>query len=585
MSKRGAQEVVRALEAEGARFAFGIPGTHNLELYDVLVDSGTVTAVLVTDEQSASFMADGVSRTSDSVGVVNLVPGAGLTHAMSGIAEALLDQVPMVVLACAVRDDTGRAFQLHDVDQTALLRPVTKAVLRAARPAGLYRVVREAFALARAGAPGPVAVEVPANHYLVSHAAAGTPADGDGPGASLGPGTAPGEPAPADVEAAARVLAAPARPALYVGNGARGAADLVRRVAERLAAPVTTTVQGKGVMDEGHPLWLWNGFGASAPPFVRRVMDGRDALLAVGCRFAEVATASYGLTPPEALVHVDIDPAALGRNHPPRVAVAADAGRFLAALLDALPARPRDAALEAELAAGHRALGEAWARDASRDRVTPARFFEALQRAAGPEAIYATDSGNGTFLAMEHLRLGAPGRFLGPVDYSCMGYAVPAAIGAALANPDRPVVALAGDGALLMTGLELLTAASYGAGLVVCVLRDGELGQIAQFARPPLARSPCTRLPGYRVEDLARLVGAPCLALGRDADLDSVLGRALGLAREATPVLVDVAIDYSRPTYFTRGVLRTNLWRLPWGDRLRVLGRALARRTVARRGP
>ena len=158
MRTRGSHLVVRALEDAGARFVFGIPGTHNLELYDALSESAQIEAVLITDEQSAGFMADAVSRSSSSVGVVNLVPGAGTTHALSGIAEAFVDGIPVVVLACGIRRDSGRAYQLHDIDQAALLRPVTKAVLSPSTPADLYGIVRQAFALAVAGTPGPVAV-------------------------------------------------------------------------------------------------------------------------------------------------------------------------------------------------------------------------------------------------------------------------------------------------------------------------------------------------------------------------------------------------------------------------------------------
>ena len=127
MRRTGGAMVVEALEAEGVPFTFGIPGTHNIELYDALVDTPGVRPVLVTDEQSASFMADGLWRASGRLGCVNVVPGAGLTHALSGIAEAWMDQVPLLVLGCGIRRDSGRAFQLHDVDQQALMRSVTKA--------------------------------------------------------------------------------------------------------------------------------------------------------------------------------------------------------------------------------------------------------------------------------------------------------------------------------------------------------------------------------------------------------------------------------------------------------------------------
>jgi acetolactate synthase-1/2/3 large subunit len=208
--------------------------------------------------------------------------------------------------------------------------------------------------------------------------------------------------------------------------------------------------------------------------------------------------------------------------------------------------------------------------------VTPAALFAALQRLA-PEAIYTTDSGNGTFLAMEHLRLDRPGRFLAPVDFSCMGYAVPAAIGAALANPGRDVVALAGDGAFLMTGLELATAVSYGAGLVVCLLRDGELAQIAQFQRIAMAETVTSTVAAYDAKAFALTTGAAYVPCARDAHIDRALTVAFAASRAGRPVIVDVAIDYSRKTYFTRGVVATTFWRLPWAERLRLLGRAASR--------
>ena len=171
MKLTGGQIVVRALEDEGVALAFGIPGTHNIELYDALAGSTKVRPVLVTDEQSASFMADAVWRASagSALACANVVPGAGLTHAMSGIAEAFLDDAALLVLGCGIRRDTGKAYQLHDVDQAAMVRPVTKAQLRPETGAELYAAVRDACRLAREAPAGPVFVEVPANLYLTTH--------------------------------------------------------------------------------------------------------------------------------------------------------------------------------------------------------------------------------------------------------------------------------------------------------------------------------------------------------------------------------------------------------------------------------
>lgn len=572
MALSGGAIVVRALEDEGVPFAFGIPGTHNIELYDVLAGSGSVRPVLVTDEQSASFMADGVWRASGRMACANVVPGAGLTHALSGIAEAFLDQVPMLVLGCGVRQDTGRAFQLHDVDQAAMVAPVVKGTFRPLSGQGLYGTIRSACALARRAPPGPVFVEVPADLYLTTHAVT---LEWNGPEP-----LADDEPDPALVDRAVDLLRTAGAPLLYVGAGASGAVDELRRLAELLEAPVATTIQGKGVFPEDHPLFLWPGFGEAAPRFAREVASERDLTLAIGCRFAEVGTGSYGLEPPGRLVHVDVDPDVLGRNYPADVAVVSDAKTFLTTVLDRLGGQGRrhDEELRTRLRAGHAGIWAEWLRRTGGPLVTPAHLLSTAQRLLGPDAIFTADSGNGTFLAMECLRLPGPGRWLAPVDYSCMGYAVPAAIGARLARPDAPVLALAGDGAFLMTGLELLTAAREGAGVIVLLLRDGELAQIAQFQATATNRKVASEVHGYRAAELARGMGISFLTLDADEEVEPVLGEADRIAASGRPVLVEVAIDYSVRTHFTRGVVSANLHRLPLRQQARFIGRALVRR-------
>jgi acetolactate synthase-1/2/3 large subunit len=571
----GGEIVVRALEDEGIPFTFGIPGTHNIELYDALSRSRSVRPILVTDEQSASFMADGVSRSSDLLGCVNVVPGAGLTHALSGIAEAYLDGIPMLVLGCGVRSDSGKAFQLHHIDQLAMVRPVTKAQLRPERGSEVYATLRRACQTARAAPAGPVFVEIPANLYL-SRGEAGLDAwvDEEPP---------PRDPDPQRLRRVADRLAASRRPLVYLGLGAVGAgADLVELV-ERLEAPVATTIQGKGVFPESHPLWLWPGLGAMAPPFVRGVVGKCDLMLAIGCRFSEVGTGSYGFEPPGPLVHVDVDDSVLGRNYPAELAIASDARRFVAALLAELEPRSPDPGLRGAIRDGHNRVESGWA-EGSGERVSPHHVLRTLQDLYGPDAVYTTDSGNGTFLAMEHLRLDRPRLFLSPVDYSCMGYSVPAALGAALACPDRPAVALAGDGAFLMTGLELLTAAHLQLPVTILVLRDRELAQIAQFQQRALGRKTASRLPDFDLQALCHAVGVEYLSLAADSEVAGVLRRARATHADGRPVVIELEIDYAQATFFTRGVVRTSLGRLRWPDRLRFVGRALARRLPGRRG-
>jgi acetolactate synthase I/II/III large subunit len=569
MAMTGGAIVLRALEDEGIELAFGIPGTHNIELYDELLASKKVRPVLVTDEQSASFMADAAWRASGRMACVNIVPGAGLTHAMSGIAEAFMDAVPMLVLGCGIRRDTGKAFQLHDVDQQALAAPVTKATFLPETGQAAYSMIREACRIAREGRPGPVFVEIPANIYLFRHevelahtpVATTTKIDDDA------------------LTRAAAILGSAKRPLLYVGAGAAGAgADLIA-LAETLEAPVASTFQGKGVFPESHPLFLWPGYGASSPAFARDVVSKCDATLAIGVSFGEVGTGSYGAPPPLPLIHVDIDRGTPGRNYATEVAIDGDAAEVVRRLLPRIAKAGEDGSMREAIRRGRdAALTEV--RKPSDRLVSPGLLLEALQKRFGPDAIYTTDSGNGTFLAIEGLVVDRPHRLLAPVDYSCMGYSVPAAVGAKLARPDVPVIALAGDGAFLMTGLEMLTAASLGLPVIFMVLRDRELAQIAQFQSTAFGRKANSELPDYDLAAVARGVGVECLALGRDGEIGDVLESAARIVAEGRPVAVDVAIDYSRKTFFTRGVVKTNLLRLPWKDRLRFIGRAVVRKVL-----
>ena len=571
MNVNGAVLVVKALQQAQVHWVFGIPGTHNIELYDAMLDAGDFRTVLITDEQSSGFMADGVARASGELAALNLVPGAGLTHALSGIAEAFLDQIPLLVLVCGIRKDTGKSYQLHAIDQAAVVRPVCKAVFQPGTHAELFQAVTRACALARQAPCGPAVVEIPAELFLLQ---------GQVEAAALNP-PSPEPPVQrplARLEEITAALNGARSIALYVGLGALGA-DLAA-LADRLDAVVFTTISGKGVFPESHPRWAWNTLGRGAPKAIRRIGDDCDLMLAIGCRFGEVATASYGVTPPATLIHVDIDPGVFNRNVQAQLTQEADAAPFVRALLAGdLKARAAGPRL-GELREAHQAIRAEQRRPSARegDPVQPATLFEAVHRLCGPDTVFACDSGNGLFLAMEHLRLDHPRSFLGPVDYSCMGYSVPAAIGAQLAQPGRAVAAFVGDGAFLMTGLELMTAAAYGAGVLFFLLRDGELSQIAQFQRVALGRQTCTTLGGYDALAIARGAGCQALKLDHDADVERTVQEALALARTGRPVLIEVAIDYSRPTSFSQGVIKTNFLRLPWKDRVRMLVRIITRK-------
>lgn len=569
--------VAAALEHLGIRHTFGIPGTHNIELYDALAQRGSVQPILVTDEQSAGFLADGSARSGGALACVNVVPGAGVTHCLSGVAEAFMDGVPMLVLTCGIRRDNTLKYQLHDVDQLTIAAPVCKGTFRPLTHAEIVPTLLQAGALATSGCPGPVMVEIPANLYLLRGAF-----DPAAVSAALRAVAPQPQVDAAAVHAIAQMLSQARQPLLHVGLGAAEAADLLPQLAEALGAVVSSTFSGKGVVAESHPLWLWPGFGTACPAPLRQIAEGCDAALVLGARLGEVSTASYGITLPEASAHVDIDPSVPGANFAVRHKVAADARAFAAALLAELRALGRPAPdttdLRARLQKAHTKVKAALAEPGDSKRVQPHALFAAVQAAFGPRTIYTTDSGNGTFLAMEHLRLEHPRQFLAPTDFSCMGYCLPAAMGAAFAHPDRPVVGFAGDGALLMTGLELLTAAQHHLPVALFVLRDRELGQIAAFQRTLTNAAPCSVLPDYNLAALAAVASVGYRACDNDAGLADAVQWALAETRAGRPAVVDVAIDYSQKTFFTKGVVKANFGRLAWPDRLRMIGRAVARR-------
>src|SRR5215471_15808507 len=336
MKRTGAWLTVYALEQIGARFTFGIPGVHTTELYDALNNSNRITQVLVTHEGGASFMADAVSRLSDSIGVLTVVPAAGLTHAASGIGEAFLDGVPMLVISGGPRTDTPHRYQLHQMDTHKFMSGLTKATFRVTSHEQVVPTLFNAYSIATSGEPGPVFVELPVNILMMTGVVAELP--------QFQPPKPPAVEARAETARAVELLLAAKRPSIFAGWGVRDATAELVRLAEWLDAPVATTLQGLSVFPGNHPLHTGFGFGASAVPSARNAFADCDCMIAIGTRFAEIATGSYGADVPENLIHIDINPAVFNANYPAKVAMAGDAGAVLRQLLKELEAKgPRPA--------------------------------------------------------------------------------------------------------------------------------------------------------------------------------------------------------------------------------------------------
>lgn len=574
MKKNGAQLAVHALEQLGIKYTYGIPGTHTTELYDALALSESIQPILVSHEAGASFMADATSRTSNHVGTIAIVPAAGLTHAMSGIGEAFLDGIPMLVISGGTRTDSGKHYQLHQFDQLALAKPITKAQFRILKHEDIIPTIYKAHDIAIAGEPGPVFIEIPVNLQLFSEKIDTLPSY-----------VSKNESKAVDlqkIERAIEMLKQAKKPMLFLGWGAVNYTKHSIPLAELLAAPVATTLQGKSAFPNTHPLYTSVGLGAAAKPSNQWALKEHDLLLVVGARFAEIATGSYGLDQPKNLIHIDINPEVFDKNYQTTLAIEGDAGDVLKLLLEGLEASSYSSTnSKEEIGFKIREMNgkyfKEWLGDKQKDKVSPGHFFLSLKKQLDDDVQLVIDDGKHTFLASELYPVDHPRSFISPTDFNCMGYCVPASIAAKLNNPNRQVAAIVGDGAFLMTGMEITTAVNYQIPVMFFLFNDGELGQISQFQKIPLNKKTCSVLGKVDYEGIALGLGASYIRIENDSEIENGISAAIQETANGVPVLVDVNIDYSQKTMLTKGVVKVNLKRFPLNEKIRFLSRALKR--------
>ena len=573
MKKSGAWLARYALEQLPIGYTFGIPGVHNTELYDELNSSEVIEPVLVTHEGCGAFMADAVSRVSDKIGCMLIVPAAGVTHAASGIGEAFLDGIPMLVISGGIRSDSKYGYQLHEMDQHKLLEPITKKTFKVESQDMIIPTLFEAYAIAVDGEPGPVFVEIPVNIQLDRGEVKNLP--------EFVKTTHQYPLEESELEQAMSLLDGAKNPGIFVGWGAVDALPFIREIAEHIGAPVATTLQGLSAFPADHPLHAGFGFGPAAVPSARNAFAGCDCLLAVGTRFGEIATASYGVTVPENLIHIDINPKVFNRNYPARVSIQGDAKIVCEKLLEKIKfgvSRKKSADVESQIAADKMAFRLEWQSADKEDCVNPVRFFDELRMQLDQDAYVVVDDGNHTFLTAELLPIYKARGLISPTDFNCMGYAVPAAIGAKISHPDKEVVSIVGDGAFLMTAMELATASQRNLGTINFVFNDGELSQIAQAQTRPYNRTTCADVASVKLEGIATATGCEYLAIKNNQEIAAAITNAFDIADKGKPVIVDVNIDYSKPTCFTQGAVKTNIKRLPFDTKVRMIGRAIYRK-------
>jgi acetolactate synthase-1/2/3 large subunit len=436
------------------------------------------------------------------------------------LAEAAADSAGVLHIVPASSDGTARPFQFQDIDQVAIARALVKDVLEVGRIEDLAPAIARGYRLAAAGEPGPVVV-------VVARALFQTPS---------GPPAHPIAPAPAPHatvdDEVVRHLAAADRIALIVGQGGQGLGASVRTLADRLHAAVLTTSSGRGVISEDEPRSLYFDFALGGGTVVNRFLEACDLVLALGCKFTHNGTGAFALEiSRDRLVHVDASSATLVGRYAARLRIEADLGAFLAQLVPQTAQRSGGWS-EAALAAWRaRMRSEQDSRLASAPAVlthppvTCREFFGALQSALPADAIVVTDSGLHQGLTRGFLRVRSERGLLVPADFQSMGFGVSAAIGARIANPQRPVVLVVGDGGMALSGLELLTAVRERLDLTVVVFNDGQLGSIRRQQVRSVGRTHGVKVQGPDFAAFATAIGAGYRRL--DADLQGSIRSSL----------------------------------------------------------
>lgn len=511
------EALVQLLETSGADTVFGIPGVHTLEIYRGLAGSG-IRHVTPRHEQGAAFMADGWARVTGRPGVCVLISGPGLTNAITPIAQAHHDSIPMLVISGVVPEAHRGLGEIHDLpDQQGLMQTVTAFSHSVADPAELPDVLARAREVFESRRPRPVHIQLPVD---VLRADAGDV----GATAVAAPPPRPTASA-ADIDAAARRLAAARSPLILLGGGARDAGEQALALARRIGAPVGLTINGRGTIDHDDPLCL--GSALSFAP-MDDVLREADAVVLAGAQLSDLEL--WGLESPlelRGVIRIDIDADQLQRRYPADVALHGDSAATLAALAAAVE-REAPQVDEARVRAAHERVAAACAAIRWPPAISDfADVVAALDAALPDDRILAGDSTKPAYAANHSLPMHRPRSWLMPIGYGCLGCALPMAIGAKIAAPDRPVVALAGDGGVLFTVQELATARDLGLSLPVVVYDNSGFGEIRDAMDESGIPHLGTDVATHDLPAIARGFGCGGVRVGSADELEAALRTAL----------------------------------------------------------
>lgn len=554
--RNGGRAVVATLAAHGVNTIFGIPGTHNLEFYRHLPEFG-IRAVTPRHEQGAGYGADGYFLVSGKPGVVITTSGPGLTNVITAAATAYAESRPMLILSPGVPTGFERADvgMLHETkDSSGALNRLLVSSQRTRTAEGAAQAVAEAFAMFDSARPGPVHIEVPLDVLEGAwNGSVPVPFAGHRPGLD-----------DHVVARAAEAISAAKRPLVIAGGGARRAHAEVVRLVETLDAPLATTANGKGIVSETHPLSLGSNVRF---PSVQAESAAADVLIVLGSELADSdlwggaigAQTSIGVRDESArqtVIRCDIDPDQLNKNLPGDILACADTGEFLTALMSALESAPATAASASEdgteSSASARESGadrvtrirQSWATDFDFDAIG-ARVTRLVEDGAGSNVVISGDSSQVTYDGTVHaLTASTPDQLLYMPGFATLGYGIPAALGAKLADPARPVVCILGDGAAMFSIQELMTAAELGLGIPFVIVDNGGYaeieGQMVDRDIEPFA----VRLARPDFAKLGQSMGGAGVTIA-EADIDSALPQAVAEALDRTvPTAIHITVGH-----------------------------------------
>jgi acetolactate synthase I/II/III large subunit len=539
----GAQALVRSLEQQGVEVVFGLPGGTILPTYDPLLSS-SVRHVLVRHEQGAGHAAEGYAWATGRTGVCIATSGPGATNLVTALADAYMDSVPVVAITGQVSTAMVGTDAFQEADITGITLPITKHNELVTDADRIPAAIAEAFHIASTGRPGPVLVDIPKDIQQAQMTWSWPPV------LALPGYQVPGPPDPAAIAAAAALLHAARRPVLYVGGGVikANAHEELLRLAELAQAPVTTTLMARGAFPDTHPLALGMPGMHGCYTAVAALQEA-DLVVALGARFDDRVTGRLADFAPRAkVVHVDIDPAEIGKNRVPDVPVIGDVRAVLRGLADRLGALITEAG--APDTAGWLGVTDSWKRrfplryaQAADGPLKPQYVVERLSMLTGGDAVVVAGVGQHQMHTAQHFSFTKPRTWINSGGLGTMGFAVPAAMGAQAGRPGELVVAIDGDGCFQMTAQELATCAIERLPIKVMIFNNGFLGMVRQWQELFYEERYSSVELGTTIPDyvkLAEAYGCVGLRCDRADEVDAVLDKALAVT--GVPTVVDFRV-------------------------------------------